>query len=192
MAELERIITDLRGRLERCQKEVENQASSMQQLQACLKEQLKAVIHGDLEQLLGRVREKVVRITERNIIDLSAVVLISPEGRVTVEDVYGDPNADFRLKRLKSQGFSVTTLTGFSSLIQSLEGNAVVGKNWIPIMEFLRANTQPPPPPEYWLQSTAPKIPEPSQAPASSKWKLSDFLPAKFPNPPLPRGLFRD
>ena len=190
MGELQRTITNLMDKLDKGQKEVESQAPTMHQLQACLDEQLKTIIHGNLDRLLIRAREEAARITERNINELSAVVLIAPEGRVTVEEVYGDQNSDPRLMRLKSQGFSVTTLAGFSSLIQSLKGD-VTERNWVPTMEFLRVNAKSAQLAEYWLTSNTKEIAQPTQASTSSKWKPSDFLPAPFPQPPLPRGLFR-
>jgi len=117
------------------------------------------------------------------------VVLISPEGRVTVEETYNEQDSDPYLRRLKSQGFYIMRPGEFSQFIQSLKSEVAEG-NLIPVIEFLRANTEFGPAPAY---SPAPALRERQRGePSSSEWSLSDFLPALPPHPPLPRGLFKD
>jgi len=115
------------------------------------------------------------------------LVLVSPEGRASVKENY-NIHSDSWLERLKSQGFSVLTLEQFRAFIQSLKSEVAAG-NLIPVIELLRANTEFELAPAY---SPAPALTESHEPSTSSEWKLSDFLPAPPPHPPLPRGLFKD
>jgi hypothetical protein len=121
----------------------------------------------------------------------SVVVHISPEGRVTVGETYSHEDSDPWLKRLKSQGFWIMRLPGFSYFIESLKSEAADG-NWMSVIEFLRANTEVERP---LLHPAAPSVrtaEEPREPSAPSEWKLSDFLLALPPHPLLPRGLFKE
>jgi len=82
-------------------------------------------------------------------------------------------------------------LDGFSSLIQSLKSQ-VAEENWLPVIEFLRVNTKFDWTPVYLPTPAARKAEQPPESSTSGEWKLSDFLPALPPHPPLPRGLFKD
>ena len=115
--------------------------------------------------------------------------MISPEGRVTIGKTY-DMSSDSRLTKLKSEGFQVMAMGVFSSLIQSLKSEVVEG-NLIPIIEFLRANVEIEIPLIYTGASPVSAVELSREPVTSSHWKPSDFLPAKFPRPPLPRGLFK-
>jgi len=184
MGEVKYAVSNLVQMLDRGQKEAESIADTMHQLQTCLMEESKTIIEASLDRLLRRVRMEV-----DNLIGGSARVLISPEGRVSVGNTYSDEDSDSWLKRLKSQDFSILRLGSFSSFIKSLKFEVAAG-NWVPIIEFLRANAKFEAAPAY---SPAPALREsPPREPSSSGWKLSDFLPAGPPYPPLPRGLFKD
>jgi len=186
MGEVERVVSNLVQTLDRGQKEAESLASIIDELQSYLEKESKTIIEGSLDRLLTTIKAEAAKITEELV-----VVLVSPEGRVSVNGVtYFDENSDPRLRRLKSQGFRVMRLDRFSYLIDSLKSEVMEG-NLIPIIEFLRANTKFEWHPVY---SPEPAIREGqhSEPSPSSGWKPSDFLPALPPHPPLPRGLFKD
>lgn len=157
----------------------------MDELQSHLEEESNTIICGGLDRLLSRVRIEV-----DNLIGGSARVLVSPEGRVTVGTTYSDEDSDSWLKRLKSQDFSILRPDGFSTFIKSLKSEVAVG-NWMPVIEFLRANAKIKMPFVYPSTSPVREVERPRE-PSSSGWKPSDFLPARPPHPPLPRGLFKD
>jgi len=180
MGKVKDAVSSLAQMLDRGQKEAKSIADTMHQLQTYLMEESKTIIEASLDRLLSRVRMEV-----ENLIGGSARVLVSPRGRVTVGTTYSDEDSDSWLKRLKSQDFCILKPDGFSAFIQSLKSEVAAG-NWMPVIEFLRANAKSPS-----AYSPAPAIREREQ-PASSEWKPSDFLPARPPLPPLPRGLFKD
>jgi len=68
----------------------------------------------------------------------------------------------------------------------------VAAGNWMPVIEFLRANAKIEMPFTYPSTLPAREVERPRETPASSGWKPFDFLPALPPLPPLPRGLFKD
>ena len=184
MDELKRVVSNLAQMLEAGQKDATNLVNTMHSLQTYLVAESKTIIEGSLDRLLSRISAKAAEIT-----GASVVVLVSPEMRVTVEKTYTDEDTDPYLRRLKAQDFCVRTLAEFSDFIQSVKSDVAEG-NLIPVIRFLIANTQFGPAPVY---SPEPTLKEsPPREPSSSQWKLSDFLPAPFPRPPLPRGLFKD
>lgn len=164
-------VRDLIDMLDRESKEAESLVDTMHRLQSYLEEEPKSIIQNSLDRLLSTIRAEAAKITR------GSVVLISPEGRVTVEETYWDENSDPRLRRLKSQVFSILRLDGFSYFINSLKSEVAEG-NW-PIIEFLRANTKF----ESPVYSPAPAIRESEQGKPSapSRWRPSDFLPALPP-----------
>ena len=183
MGKVKDVVANTVQMLEVWQKEAESLVDPINQLQNYLDEEPGIVIQASLDQLLSRIRAEVAKITRG-----SVVVLVSPEGRISVGETY-DINSDSWLERLKSEGFSTLTLEQFRAFIQSLKSE-VAGGNTIPIIEFLRANTEFGSAPAY---SLAPALRESHGEPStSSAWKLSDFLPALPPHPPLPKGLFKD
>jgi hypothetical protein len=163
----------------------------MHQLQSFLDEESKSIIRGGLDRLLTTTREEAARLTGGRVRGWPVVVLISPEGRVTVKEIYGDENSDSWLKRLKSEGFRVMTQKVFSSFIRFLKSEVAKG-NLMPVIEFLKANAKIDISLWYPDASPGPPVEYPRKPSTSSQWKLSDFLPARFPLPPLPRGLFKD
>ena len=186
MGEVKRVVSNLVQMLEAGQKEATDLVDTMHQLQSYLDGESKNVIQGGLDRLLSTVRIEAARITTG-----SVVVLISPEGRATVDKTYSDENSDSYLRRLKSQDFYILTLPGFSYYIQSLKSKVAEG-NLIPIIAFLRANAKIEMTLVYPDVSPVPTVEQPREPSTSSRWKPSDFLPAPFPRPPLPRGLFKD
>ena len=184
MGEVKHAVSNLVQMLDRGQKEAESIVDTMHQLQTYLMEESKTIIEGSLDRLLSRIKAEVAKITRG-----SVVVLVSPEGIVTVDKTYGDENSDPWLRRLKSQDFSILTLPRFSYFIQSLKSEVAKG-NFVPVIEFLRANAKIDWTPVYSIPP-AREVEQPRE-PSSSEWKLSDFLPAGPPYPPLPRGLFKD
>ena len=180
------VVSNLVQMLEARQKEATDLVDTMHQLQNYLDGESKNIVQGSLDRLLSTVRIEAAKITGG-----SVVVLISPEGRATVDKTYSDENSDSYLRRLKSQGFYILTLPEFSYFIQSLKSKVAEG-NLIPIIAFLRANTKIEMPLVYQDLSPAPTVEQPREPSTSSQWKPSDFLPAPFPHPPLPRGLFKD
>jgi hypothetical protein len=186
MDEVKRVVSDLKRVLEAVQKEAVDLVNTMHQLQSYLEEESQNIVLGGLYRLLNRVRMEAAKITGGTV-----VVLISPEGRITVNYTYSDENSDSYLRRMISQGYYILTLPGFSNFIYSLEPMVAEG-NLIPIIEFLKVNVEIEMP--YMYQdinpaSTAEPLHEPSASPG---WKPSDFLPAPFPLPPLPTRLFKD
>ncbi len=180
MGEVKRVVSNLVQMLEASRKEAESLVGVMHELQSYLEEESKTIIQGSLDRLLSRIRAEAAKIT-RGLV----VLLVAPEGMVTVDKTYSDENSDPYLRRLKSQDFHILKLPGFSHFIQSLKSQVAEG-NLIPAIEFLRANAKSPS-----VYSPIPAIRESGQH-ASSEWKASDFLPALPPHPPLPRGLFKD
>ncbi|MBA7467963.1 hypothetical protein ES707_03203 [subsurface metagenome] len=183
MGEVKRVVSNLVQMLDRDQKEEKSLAGIIDELQSYLEEESKTVIQESLDRLLSRIRAEAAKIMSG-----SGVVLVSPKGTTSVEETY-NIHSDFWLERLKSQGFSILTLEQFRSFVQSLKSE-VAEENLMPVIEFLRANTEFEWPSVY---SPAPALTESQpREPSSSEWKLSDFLPALPPHPPLPRGLFKD
>lgn len=191
MDDVKRVVSNLVQILEARQKEATNLVDTMHQLQSYLEEESKNIIQGGLDRLLTTIRAEATKLTGGRISRWPVVVLISPEGRVTVKEIYGDENSDPRVMRLKSEGFQVMTLNIFSSFIQSLKSEVAEG-NLIPIIEFLKANAKIEMPLVYPDASPVLAVEQPREPSTLSQWKLSDFLPARFPHPPLPRGLFKD
>lgn len=186
MGEIKRAVSNLVQMLKAGQKEATDLVDTIHQLQSYLDVESKNIIQRGLDRLLTAVRIEAAKITRG-----SVVVLISPEGRATVDKTYSDESSDHWLIRLKSEGFYVLTLDVFSSLIQTLKSKVAEG-NLIPIIQFLRANVKIEMPlmyPNISPASTVEQLREPS---TSSRWKPPDFLPDSFPHPPLPRGLFKD
>jgi hypothetical protein len=191
MDNVRRIVSSLMQILEDRQKEAESLANTMHQLQNFLDEESKNIIQGGLDRLLTATREEAARLTGGRVRGWPVVVLVSPEGTVTVKEIYGDENSDPWLTRLKSEGFQVMTQKLFSSFIRSLKSEVAKG-NLIPVIEFLRANVKMKISLGYPDASPGPPVEHLREPSTSSQWKLPDFLPARFPRPPLPRGLFKD
>jgi hypothetical protein len=187
MGEVKRVVSNLMQMLDGAQKEAESLAGIMDELQSYLEEESKTIIEESLDRLLSMIKMEAAKRTIG-----SVVVVVSPEGRVSVGETYGDEESDPWLRRLKSQGFRIMRLDGFSSLIQSLKSEVAEG-NLIPVIEFLRANTKLEWTPVYLPSPAVRKAEQPSEPSTSSEWKLPGWLPA-FPweGPPLPRGLFKD
>ena len=183
MSEVKDVVSNLVQMLDKGQKEAETLVDTMDQLQSYLEEESRNIIQASLDRLLSRIRAEAAKI-----ISGSGLVLVSPKGTTSVEETY-NIHSDFWLERLKSQGFSILTLEQFRSFVQSLKSE-VAGGNLIPVIDFLRANTEFEWPSAY---SPAPALTESQpRETSSSEWKLSDFLPAPPPHPPLPRGPFKD
>jgi len=186
MNEVKRVVSNLMQMLDGAQKEAESLAGIMDELQSYLEEESKTIIGESLDRLLNTIRAEATKITRG-----SVVVLVSPEESVSVGETY-DINSDSWLERLKSQGFFILTLEQFRSFVQSLKSEVAEG-NWIPVIEFLKANAKFEWPPVYLPTLGAKESEQPREASSSSEWKLPGWLPA-FPweGPPLPRGLFKD
>ena len=182
--EVKCVVCNLAQVLDSGQKEAKSLVDTMHQLQTYLEEESKTIIEGSLDRLLSGIRAEAAKITRG-----SVFVLVSPEGRVTVEATYSGEVSNPWLKRLKSQDFSILRLAGFSAFIKSLKSEVAAG-NWVPVIEFLRANIKTETPFIYPAASVR-EVEQPREA-SSSEWKPSDFLPARPPFPPLPRGLFKD
>ena len=182
MGEVKHVVSNLVQMLDRGQKEAKSLAGIIDELQSYLEEESKTVIEESLDRLLTTIRAEAAKITRG-----SVVVLVSPEGRISVGET-SDINSDSWLERLKSKGFFILTLEQFRSFVQSLKSEVADG-NLIPVIEFLRANTKFGSAPAY---SPAPALRESGEPSTTSEWKPSDFLPALPPHPPLPRGLFKD
>jgi len=135
MGEVRRVVSNVVKMLDREQKESKRLLDTMHQLQTCLEDDSKAIIYGSLGRLLVLIRVEAAKRTMA-----LAVVLISPDGQVTIEETH-HINSDSYLERLKSQGFSVMRVDEFSSFIDSLK-SAVEAGNLIPVIDFLRANRQ--------------------------------------------------
>jgi len=135
MREVKRVVSNLVKTLDREQKRAKRLVDTVHHLQTCLEEDSKAIIYGSLNRLLVRTRAEAAKRTAG-----LAVVLISPEGQVSVGDTY-HIDSDPWLERLKSQGFWVMRLDEFLSFIDSLK-SVVAGGNLIPVIDFLRANRQ--------------------------------------------------
>jgi len=182
MGEVKRVVSNLMQMLDSGQKEAESLAGIIDELQNYLDEESKTIIEESLDRLLSRIKAEAAKLIRG-----SGGVLVSPEGTTSVKETY-NIHSDFWLERLKSEGFNILTLEQFGSFVQSLKSQVAEG-NLVPIIEFLRANAKFEWPSVY---SPAPAVRETGQPSTSSEWKLSDFLPALPPHPPLPRGLFKD
>jgi len=184
MGEVKGVVSNLMGMLEVKQKEARSLPDTMHRLQSYLDGESKNIVWEGLERLLSAVRAEADKITGGPV-----VVLISPKGKVTVDKTHSGEDSDPYLRRLKSQGFYILTLPGFSYFIHSLESEVAKG-NLVPIIESLRENTKIGKPLSYSDISSA-AAEQPREAPATREWRLSDFLPARFPHLPLPGRLFR-
>jgi hypothetical protein len=190
MDELRDVVSNLAQMLENGQKEVTNSVDTMHQLQSYLEGESKNIVQGGLDRLLTTISTRAAKLTGGGISSGQAVVLISPDGIVRVEEIYDYEDGDPWFTRLKSQGFQVMTLDVFSSFIRSLKCKMAKG-SLIPVIEFLRANAEIEMSLVHPNASPASAVERPRQPSSPSQWKLSDFLPAPFPHPPLPRGLFK-
>ena len=186
MGQVKDVVSSLVQMLDSGVEEAKSWVDTMHSLQSYLEEEPKTIIHESLDRLLSRIRMEAAKKTIG-----SVVVVVSPEGRVSVGETYGDEESDPWLRRLKSQGFRVMRLDGFSSLIQSLKSEVAEG-NCLPVIHFLRANTKLEWTPVYSSTPAARKAEQPPESSTSGEWKLSDSLPALPPHPPLPRGFFKD
>jgi hypothetical protein len=188
MGKVKDMVSNLVQMLDSGVEEAKSLVDTMHKLQSYLDAESKTIIEASLDRLLSRIRAEAAKITRGSI-----VVLVSPEDRVTVDKTtYSDEDSDPYLKRLKSQDFSILRLASFSYFIESLKSEVAEG-NLIPVIEFLRANTQ--------FESTSVYLPSPAVRKAeqlpepspSSKSKISDWLPMPpWEGPPLPRRLFKD
>ncbi|GAH31295.1 unnamed protein product, partial [marine sediment metagenome] len=97
MDKVKRVVSNLVQMLETGQKEATDLVNTMHQLQSYLDGESKNIIQRGLDRLLSTVRIEAAKITRG-----SVVVLISPEGRATVDKTYSDENSDHWLIRLKS------------------------------------------------------------------------------------------
>ena len=198
MAKVRDVVSNLVQMLEAEQEEAADLVDTMDQLQSYLDGESKNIIEGSLDRLMSRINADAAEITRGTV-----VVLVSPQARVTVKMTRTDKEIDPYLRRLKSQHFQVLTLSELSHFIQSAKTQVAEG-NLIPVIRFLMANRRPGP---TRLYSPAPTLKadsplEPSSLPivkesptreiSSPRWNLSDFLPAPFPRPPLPRGLSKN
>jgi len=186
MGAVKEIVRNLMATLDSGIEEAKSLVDTMHRLQSYLDTESKTIIHESLDRLLSTVTMEAAKKTIG-----SVVVVVSPEGRVSVGETYGDEESDPWLRRLKSQGFRIMRLDGFSALIQSLKSEVAEG-NCLPVIHFLRANTKLEWTPVYSPTPAARKAEQPPESSTSGEWKLSDFLPALPPHPPLPRGFFKD
>lgn len=178
MDEVKRVVSDLVHILDAEQQEAQSLARIADQLQSCLKEKAESIVHESLDRLLTEIRAEAVGTTG------NAVVLISADGRCSVGQSY-DINSDSWLKRLRSQGFRTMRPDVFLSFVDSLKSEVAQG-NVTRAIEFLKANAKV----DSYLGHSPPPSFGKTQPSTPSEWKLSDFLPASPPYPPLPRGLF--
>ncbi|MDH5696615.1 MAG: hypothetical protein OEZ00_08485 [Dehalococcoidia bacterium] len=189
MGKVKDVASNLMQMLKARQKEAKSLVDTMHELQSYLNGESKSIIQGGLDRLLTRIRAEAAKISGGEITRWSVVVLVSPEGMVTVRETYY-VNPDSWLERLKSQGFSILSLEKFRSFIQSLKSEVAEG-DLMPAIEFLRANAKFRSPPAY---SPAPAIRESERSEPStpSRWKPSDFLPAlPHRSRPCPEGCLR-
>jgi len=185
MSKIKDVVSNLVQMLDSGVEEAKSLVDTMHKLQSYLDAESKTIIEASLDRLLNRIRREAAKITRGSI-----VVLVSPEDRVTVDATYSDEDSDPYLKRLKSQDFSILRLASFAYFIESLKSQVAEG-DLIPVIEFLRANTQFESTSVY---SPAPVLRESHVEPSpSSKSKISDWLPMPpWEGPPLPRRLFKD
>lgn len=176
MNDVKRAASDLISMLETARRELINLADTMHQLHDFLDSGSKKIVQDGLEELFARVDTEVLRKITPGVYTLT-FVLISPEGRISTTEIDGDVNSDPTLMRMKSEGCSVLSFMEFSSFIQSLKSRVSQG-HLIPVIEFLRVNAE---------TDTTPF----SEPIGFFRLKPSDFLPAPFPHPPLPRFLFK-
>ena len=184
MNEVKSTVSKLVQTLESEQEEVTSMVDTVDALHRYLDGEAKRIIQENLDKLLNRIKMDAARINSG-----LAVVLVSPEGTISVGRTY-DMDSDSWLKRLKSQGFYILTLNQLSDYIDSLKTQQVEGI-YTTAIEFLRANTESISSLRYSDTSHLKNTKQPDGVSTSSQWKLSDFLPAGPPYPPLPRGLFK-
>ena len=135
MGAVKQAVSDLMRMLNRRQKEAARLPATLDRLESYLREEPKKIIHLNLFLLLTRIEGEAARKTRETV-----VVFISPEGMVSVRETH-NVKSDSWLERLKSQEFSVLSLEEFKSFVQSLKSQVAQG-NFIPTIEFLRANTE--------------------------------------------------
>jgi hypothetical protein len=186
MGKVKDVVSNLVQMLDSGAEEAKSWVDSMHRLQEYLEEEPKSIIQASLDRLLSRIRVEAAKRTTG-----SVVVLVSPEEKVTVDVSYSDDYSDSYLSRLKSEGVFILSLSQFSYFIQQLKSQVAEG-NLIPVIEFLRANTRFDWTPVYSPTPAVRKAEQPPEPSTPGEWKLSDFLPALPPHPPLPRGFFKD
>lgn len=184
MGAVKRATSQLLRMLDRQQKEAKRLPVIIDKLEEYLKKKPKEIIDWSLFLLQYRIEAEAAKRTPR-----LPVIIVSPDSTVSLGDT-NDVASDSWLKRLRSEGFSVLTLEQFQSFIKSLQLQ-VKQEDYMPAINFLKANAK--------LQLALPfpvsyagKPENPHKPPVPSKWKPSDFGPAPFPLPPLPKGLFKD
>ena len=170
MGQVKDVVSNLVQMLDSGVEEAKSLVETIHRLQSYLEEESKTIIHESLDRLLSAVRMEAAKITIG-----SVIVVVSPEGRVSVGETYGDEESDPWLRRLKSQDFSVLRLPRFLYFIESLKSEVAEG-NWIPAIHFLRANTRFEWTPVYSPTPAAKESEQPPEPSTSSEWKLSDFL----------------
>lgn len=184
MGALKRKVSQLTRLLDRGQKQANRLPVIMDKLEHYFKEKPKEIVDLSLFLLQYSIDCEAAKGAQR-----LAVVIISPDLAVNVNETR-DMDSDSWLQRLKSEGFAVLTLEQFRSLIRYLR-LGLTQEKYMPAIKFLKANAD--------FQTTlSPMVPsvrkvkghgKPS---ASSKWKLSDLLPAPPPHLPVPKAFFKE
>lgn len=175
--------------LERKRKEAERLPATIDKLEKHLQERPKEIVRRSLDLLLWKIDDEAGEAARTGRLP---VAIIGHKGRITIGKTSHKDSAPW-LKRLKSEGFSIATVDELSLLIESLKSEVASGK-LMRAIEFLNENAEPSTGPlavSPILTAKETDELEPSEPPSSSGWKLSDFLPALPPYPPLPRGLFK-
>jgi hypothetical protein len=182
MGKVNDVVSNLVQMLETDLKETESRVEIMHDMQTYLVEESKTVVRDSLDRLMSRINADVAEITSG-----TAVVVVSPEGRVTVKETRTDREIDHYLIRLKSQHFKVLTLSEFTHIIESVKDQVAKG-NLMLVIRFLGANARPRPTRVYSpgpilktsLSGEAPSLPIVKESlprePASPQRNLSDFL----------------
>lgn len=186
MGAIKHKVSHLARMLERERREVKRLVSVIESLQTYLEEEPKRIICRSLDHLARTILAEAARRTFG-----SAVVIISPEGGVIIGETYQeDWNRYSWLNRLKSEGFFIVTAREFTLLVESLKSEVSRGE-WQRSVEFLRANKSNEESPASRVPASEIRKRPHDKVSQSSGWKISDFLPAPPPYPPLPRGLFK-
>lgn len=175
MAPLKDVVTELMAMLDGLSEEAKNVSGTIERLTNWFDREPRRLIRESLDTVL----DEIIRNGPED--PFKPQLLMSANGRIsTVGAGYARP-----------QGYEMLSVGELIGLIRSLESQVEKGK-CMAAMEFIKANRKVRGltiRPAARVEQSKPVV---TKQPDEARWKLSDFLPALPPYPPLPRGLFKD
>lgn len=175
MAALKDVVAELMALLDSLREEAKSVSGTIDRLTNWFDQEPKKLIVENLDLVLSKVKRDAPKEPFQ-----PQLVLLSPKGRVSI----------LRAHQAKPKGYLVLNIFDLSRFIESLKSQVAKG-NWMPAVEFIKANRELPTLPIYPVAQVEQSETAVTRRPNEARWKLSDFLPMPPPYPPLPRGLFK-